>query len=72
MKLVLNDKVYDTLKWVALIALPAVATLYGTLAAAWNWPNAEPIVYTITGIDTFLGTILGVSSMQYKKDGDKA
>ena len=69
MKLQLNDKVYDTLKWVALIVLPAAATLYGALASAWNWPNAEQIVYTITAIDTFLGTILGVSSMQYKKEG---
>ena len=68
MKLQLNDKVYDTLKWVALIVLPASATLYGTLASAWNWPCAEQIVYTITAIDTFLGTILGVSSMQYKAD----
>ena len=68
MKLKLDDKVFDTLKWVALIGLPAAATLYGALASAWNWPNAEQIVYTITAIDTFLGAILGVSSMQYKAD----
>lgn len=62
----LDNKLYDALKWVALIVLPAVATLYGALAPTWGWPFAEQIVYTITAIDTFLGTLLGISNLQYK------
>ena len=62
----LNDKLYDILKWIALVVLPAIATLYGALAPTWGWPYCEQIVYTITAIDAFLGTILGISNLQYK------
>lgn len=61
------DKVYDILKAIAMIILPAMGTLYFTLAGIWGWPYAEEIVGTITAIDFCLGTILGISTMQYKK-----
>lgn len=63
----MSNKVYDILKYVAMIVLPAIATLYAALAAAWGWGNAEQIVATITAIDTFLGTLLQISSSKYKK-----
>ncbi len=62
----LSNRTYDFLKWIALIVLPALATLYGALAPTWGWPFAEEIVYTITAVDTFLGTLLGISNLQYK------
>lgn len=61
------DKVYDVLKAIAMIILPALGTLYFSLAGIWGWPYAEQIVGTITVIDTFLGVILGISTAQYKK-----
>lgn len=61
------DKVYDVLKAIAMIILPALGTLYFALAGIWGWPYAEQIVGTITAIDTFLGVILGISTAQYKK-----
>ena len=61
------DKVYDILKAIAMIILPALGTLYFALAGIWGWPYAEQIVGTITAIDTFLGVILGISTAQYKK-----
>lgn len=64
----LPDKVYDILKWVALILIPAVAVLYGALAPVWGWPYGEQIVYTLTAIDTFLGALLGISTAQYNKE----
>lgn len=63
----MSDKMYDILKWIAQILLPALGTLYFALAAIWGFPYAEQIVGTITAIDTFLGVILGISSSQYKK-----
>ena len=63
----MNSKVYDVLKWIALILLPALGTLYFTLAGIWDFPYAEAIVGTITAADTFLGVLLGISSAQYKK-----
>lgn len=66
----LRNDIYDVLKWIALIVLPAVATLYGALAGIWGWPFADEIVFTITAIDTFLGALLGISNLQYKAGGN--
>ena len=67
--LILSDKTYSLLKWVALILLPALGTLYFALAGIWGLPFGEQIVGTITAIDTFLGAILGISTNNYKKNG---
>lgn len=66
---ILSNKVYDVLKQIALIVLPALATFYGALAKTWGWPFVEEIVCTIAALDTFLGALLGVSTIQYKKNG---
>lgn len=62
-----NDKVYDALKWIAQLFLPALGTLYSALAAIWGFPYGEQIMSTILAIDTFLGAILGISNYNYKK-----
>ena len=66
----MNSKVYDRLKWVAQYLLPALGTLYFALAGIWGFPYGEQIVGTITAVDTFLGVILGISTMQYNKRVD--
>lgn len=63
----LKNSIYDTLKWIAQIVLPAIATLYFALASIWGLPYGEQIVGTITAIDAFLGAILGISTAQYNK-----
>ena len=64
----MSNKMYDTLKWIAQYALPALGTLYFAIAGIWGLPYTEQVVGTITAIDTFLGVILGFSTMQYNKD----
>ena len=68
MKFRMSDEVYDVLKFIAQIVLPACGTLYFALASIWGLPYGEQIVGTITAIDAFLGAILGVSTKQYIKD----
>lgn len=63
----LSNKMYDVLKWIAMYLLPAMGTLYFALAGIWNLPYGEQIVGTITAVDTFLGVLLGISTMQYNK-----
>lgn len=63
----INNKTYDILKWTAQYLLPAIGTLYFTLAQLWGLPYAEQIVGTITAVDTFLGVLLGISSAEYNK-----
>lgn len=65
--MILSNKVYDVLKWIAQIALPALGALYFGLASIWGFPYGEQIVGTITVIDTFLGALLGISTAQYNK-----
>lgn len=64
-----NDKVYDVLKFIAQIFLPALGTLYFALSGIWGLPYGEQIVGTITAIDAFLGMILGISTKNYTGDG---
>ena len=63
----MSNKVFDILKYIAQIVLPAVATLYFALAQIWGLPYGEQVVGTITAIDAFLGALLGISTMQYNK-----
>ena len=63
----MNNKIYDVLKWIAQYLLPSLATLYFAIAQVWGLPYGEQIVGTITAIDTFLGVILGISTVQYNK-----
>lgn len=64
----MSNKTYNVLKWVAMIVLPAIATLYLALSGIWGFPYGEEIVGTITAIDTFLGALLGISTAQYNKN----
>lgn len=63
----MSNKVYDALKYIAQIVLPALGTLYFALSAIWGLPYGEQIVGTITAIDCFLGALLGISTHQYSK-----
>lgn len=67
----LNDKAYDVMKWIAILFLPALAILVRTVFAIWQIPYGEQISATIVAFQVFLGAILGVSSIQYKKEADK-
>lgn len=64
----LNDKVYDVLKWVCLVAIPATATFYVALAAAVGLPYADEVAKVSTALCTFLGALIGVSTAEYNKD----
>lgn len=67
----MSNKVYDALKFICQIILPAMGTLYFALAGIWGFPYGEQIVGTITAIDTFLGVILGISTIDYNKKNNK-
>lgn len=66
--MIMNDNLYNVLKWVALIVLPALATLYATLSELWGLPYGVQICGTLTAIGTFLGALLQVSAYKYNKE----
>lgn len=67
--MLLKNKVYDVVKWIAQILLPALSALYFGLAKIWGLPYATEIVGTIAAVDTFLGILLGISSANYQGEG---
>lgn len=68
----LSNETYDTLKWIAQIFLPALITLYGTVALALGAPYIDVVVTILGAIDAFLGTILGISTSKYNEELNKA
>lgn len=66
----MTNETYDKLKFIAQILLPALGTLYFALASIWGFPYGDEIVGSITAVDAFLGTLLGISSANYYKKQD--
>ena len=66
----MSNKVYNVLKWIAMIVLPALAALYLGLSNVWGLPYGEEVSTTITLVNTFLGTVLMISTNQYNKRVD--
>lgn len=62
----MSNKVYDIVKWCLLVLEPALVTLISGLGIALNW-NTELIITIIALVSTFLGTITGISSINYAK-----
>ena len=71
MNMKLNDKVYDILKWIVMIVLPALTTAYVGLAAIWDFPYATEIAKTSAVICTLMGALLGISTAEYNKANGK-
>lgn len=63
----LPGRVYDILKWLALIALPAVAWLVGAVGPQWGLPHCGELVTTINAIGLFIGALIGVSQLTFVK-----
>lgn len=57
------DKLYNWLKWLGLIACPALATFYGVVAPMWGWPAPDSVVTTINAIGVLIGALIGYSAI---------
>lgn len=67
----MNNKVYDILKWIALVALDAIGLAYNQLASVWGWPYGESIMQTCAILSVLIGTLIGVSGIAYNKQKDE-
>lgn len=66
----MSNKVYDVLKWITLIFLPALTTLVGVILNSFNIGCTEIVLTIMTAVTTFLGAILGISNINYNnKEG---
>lgn len=67
-KMRLPNKVYDVLKWVVMICIPALTTAYVGLSAIWGFPYATEVAKTSAVVCTLLGALLGISTAEYNKE----
>lgn len=62
----LSNKQYDLAKFLTVTVIPAIGTLYFTLAVIWNFPAGKQVLGTLMSIEACLAVILGISSKQYE------
>ena len=65
--MILPDRIYDLMKWLTLVVIPALTTAYVGLSGVWGWPYATEVAKTSAVICTLLGALLGISTAQYNK-----
>lgn len=66
---ILSNAAYNKAKWLVVIVMPAVGSLYFALSQLWGFPAPDKVMGTIVCIQAFLGVLLGISSTQYKNSG---
>lgn len=65
-----NDKIYDTLKTISLIAIP-VSTFIVAILGAYNYGNVERVTAVLAAVNTLLGSLVKISSSEYNKEINK-
>ena len=63
------NKVYDVLKWLAIVALDALGIFYKTIATIWAWPFGNEVLATCAAVSLLIGTLIGISAVNYHKSG---
>jgi Putative phage holin Dp-1 len=67
--MIFNDTVYNVLKRLVQVVIPAISSLYFGLGNIWGWPYIEQIVGTLAVFATTIGVMIGISSKQYNASG---
>lgn len=62
-----ENKVYDILKWICMIFIPALSVFYVALDGAFSWGHAETVAVVLAAINTFIGSLIGISTINYNK-----
>ena len=68
MTYLLPNHVYDLIKFIVTVILPATSVAYVGLAGIWGWPYADEVSHTIAVIYTFLCAVMGISSYTAREE----
>lgn len=69
---IIPNEVYQVLKWLGLIACPAVATFIGVIGAVWGFADTDAIVTTINAVGVLIGALIGVSAATSKQVSERS
>lgn len=64
----LPNRIYDVLKWITLICIPALATFYVALSGVWGWPYADEVAKSSNAVCVLIGALIGISTATYYKE----
>ena len=67
----ISNKTYDVLKWLSIIAIPAIEAFWLTVGKVWGWPHLTEVGTTIAAIGVLIGALIGVSCAQYSGEADE-
>lgn len=67
----MSNKVYDVLKWITLVFLPALTTLTGVILNCFSVSCTDTVLTIMTAVTTFMGAILGISNINYNKNKEE-
>lgn len=67
----MSNKIYDILKNIALIVIPAIAMLWTTVGEIWNIPYTPQVTATISAVGVFIGALLKISTHYYNKNKEE-
>ena len=65
--MVLPGKIYDALKWLVVICIPALTVAYCGLDAVFNWGHADVVAKVSSIVCTLIGSLIGISTAEYNK-----
>lgn len=65
--MIISDKLYNKLKWICVIGVPALNVFLTTIFALYHLPHIDIVVGTISAVATFIGALIGVSTKAYNK-----
>ena len=69
--MIMNNKYYDTLKWIVQVVLPSLGVFIGTVGISLGWDQTDLTITILTAVTAFLGSLLGISNHNYKKEDGK-
>lgn len=64
----LSGAVYDKLRVIVQIWIPALAVFYSALAGFWGFGYVTEVVGTLSAIAVLVGTLLGISRKNYNTE----
>lgn len=63
----LPNKVYDVLKWIVLVCIPALTTAYVGLDALFGWGFGDVVAKVSAIVCALIGSLVGISTAEYNR-----
>lgn len=67
----LSNRVYNALKVLSTMLLPAASALYLSLDQIWDLPRETEVVGTVAAVNVFVGVLIGLSTKSYNNSDAK-